>query len=105
MPAEVFELDLKKALNRALKHVPNFTQRVNDDNIQKFIQKNPTLPKVLFFSDKSRTPLVLKALSSSFKGKLGFGLVVQDPKKPEEHSNLPSEYRIKKFPSMIVIRP
>lgn len=75
MPAEEFKLDLKKALNRALKYVENNTTKLNDDNYLKFINSNPTLPKVLYFSDKKRTPIVYKAISSSFKGKLEFAFV------------------------------
>ena len=48
---------------------------LNDDNYLKFINTNPTIPKVLYLTDKKRIPISIKALSNTFKGKLSFGVI------------------------------
>lgn len=50
---------------------------VKSDNYLGFSKVDPTIPKVLYFTDneKESIPLLMKALSVSFNKKLSFGLV------------------------------
>jgi len=103
MPAVVFPLDIKKAVNKALRYIPNFTTALNDDNYLKFINTNPTVPKALFFSNKKSVPLAFKALSSSFKGKLSFGFVYQGDEEKDQ-TEIPDHFGVRKYPSLVVYK-
>jgi hypothetical protein len=68
-------------------------------NINTFINENPSVPKVLLFTDKPKgTPMVYKGLSVAFEKKLNFGLVRSND------SILVSKYNVKKFPTVIVVK-
>jgi hypothetical protein len=71
---------------------------VTSANAETFIKENPSVPKVLLFSDKKGTPLIFKALSVSFEKKLFFGLV------RSEDEILAKKYSVKKFPTLIVVK-
>ena len=64
-----------------------------------FLAENPSVPKVLLFTDKLKgTPMIYKGLSVAFEKKLNFGLV------RSSDDILVDRYAIKKFPSVIVIK-
>ncbi len=102
-PAVAYPLDMKKILNKSLKFVANNTKRLNDETYLKFINTNPTVPKVLFFSNKKRIPISIKALSTTFKGKLSFGFIYHGDEEKDQ-TEIPSSYGVKKFPSLIVFK-
>jgi len=58
------------------------------------LKENPSVPKVLLFTDKKGVSLTYKGLSVQFKGKLLFGVV----RHTEE--DLISKYKVKKYPSI-----
>ena len=61
--------------------------------------ENPSVPKVLLFTDKAKgTPMIYKGLSVAFEKKLNFGLV------RSSDDVLVDRYAIKKFPTVIVIK-
>jgi hypothetical protein len=60
--------------------------------------ENPSVPKVLLFTDKKGTPSVYKGLSVAFEKKLNFGVV------RSSDETLVSKYMIKTFPTIIVIK-
>lgn len=100
LPIKSFEkLDVKPALASALAYVPSYITVLNSDNAQAFLLTDVSLPKVLFFTDKEAAPLSLKALSNTFNKKLKFGLV-----KKSENASILEEYKIRKFPHMIVLK-
>lgn len=54
---------------------------------------------MLFTNSKKGTPFVYKALSQNFEKTLQFGLV------RETEDALAQKYKVKKFPSLLVIKP
>lgn len=57
------------------------------------------MPKVLLFTNaKKGTPFVYKALSYNFEKTLQFGLI------RESEDALAQKYKIKKFPSLLVLK-
>lgn len=98
IPAQDFDLDLKKAINQSVKYLKNYVQVVKEDNFQGFLKVDPTIPKVLYFTDNEKgvVPLMLKALSSTFNKKLSFGIVKKNDKDITEFFN------VKQFPTLMV---
>ena len=64
-----------------------------------FSKVDPTIPKVLYFSDneKENVSLLFKALSVSFHKKLSFGYVPKGQRDVNDH------FGVRKFPQLIVI--
>jgi hypothetical protein len=60
--------------------------------------ENPSVPKVLLFTDKKGVPMIYKGLSVAFEKKLTFGIV------RNSDDILVGKYSIKKFPSLIVVK-
>ena len=78
IPSIEMDLDLKKAINMGARHVQDNTEAVTNENFQGFLGTEATLPKVLLFTDKARVSLVYKALSTTLKDKMKFGVVQKD---------------------------
>lgn len=98
IPSQEFELDIKKSVNAAVKYVKNYVETVKEDNFQGFLKVDPTIPKVLYFTDseKLRVPLLLKALSVSFNKKLRFGFVQKTQR------DIVDFFHIRKYPTLLV---
>jgi len=92
------ELSTKAILNGAARYVGSNVVEVNSTNSNKFIQDNPSVPKILLFTDKKAVPLVYKALSLAFEKKLYLGIV------RAEDVALFEEYAIKSTPQILVIK-
>lgn len=72
---------------------------ITSNNHQTFIEEDPGRPKVLMFTKaKKGTPFVIKALSSNFEKTLDFGII------REGEDALAKKYKIKNFPSMVVVK-
>ena len=71
---------------------------LDNDKISGFVSENPSVPKILLFTDKKGVPNVFKALSVAFENKMHFGLV-----RPE-HDEVCNKYKIKSFPKILVVR-
>ena len=70
---------------------------LNNNNIDNFMNERVNLPKCMLFTEKKGNPLILKALSVSFDKKIDMGIV------RSSESAIVSKYKIKKFPSLMVI--
>ena len=97
-PTQEFELDLKKALNIAISFLKFSVTEVKEENAGQFLRSDVGLPKALLFTDKPGVPLIYRALSSTFKNKLRFGIIRKD------ESDLVSNYNVKKFPTILVLK-
>jgi len=102
MPAFKYEgkMEEKAISGKISKFMPDFTQKVTKDNVDTFATTDPTKPKLILFSNKKSAPTIWKALSSEtvFKRTVKFGFV------SEEEKDVVAKYKIKKFPSIIMIR-
>lgn len=67
-------------------------KKISSEEPEKFIQSNLAVPKVIYFTDKTKTPLTIKALANSFKDKLIIGIA------SGKNHTLADLYGIKKFP-------
>ena len=81
----------------ASSRMQDFVDIVNEENFDQFILRSESKIKVLLFTQKKTTPAIMKALSSHFKTYLAFGLV------RESDTQLVSRFKIKKFPTLIVL--
>lgn len=98
LPAQVFDLNIKKALNTAVRYIKNNVQKLNEENIQRYLKTDQTLPKVLFFTDKKKTSLIIKSLSSRLKEKMHFGQV------QDTEIDIIDMFDIQKFPSLLIVK-
>lgn len=72
---------------------------ITGGNAQTFLAENPSVPKVLLFTDRPKgTPLIFKGLSVAFEKKLNFGLVRHN------ETSLTDKYAVKQFPTIMVIK-
>lgn len=71
--------------------------RLNNDNIDDFLA-NQEYNKVVLFTDKKQTPLILRGLSNYFYNQLSFGEVEKDEKK------LVEKFEVKSFPTLMVYK-
>ncbi len=85
-------------MNQAVKYVKDYVKEVKDDKIQGFLRTEPTLPKVLYFTDKPRKSLLIKALSSSFNHKLSFGQI------NKTETEILDLFDVEEFPKLILIK-
>lgn len=71
VPAVDYEgpLEIDGILKLATKYIHNNVIEITEGNINTFINENPTVPKVLLFSEKKGYPLVYKGLSVEFEVK------------------------------------
>jgi hypothetical protein len=71
---------------------------ITNANLNTFTGENPSVPKVLLFTDKKGIPMLYKGLSVAFEKKLNFGIV------RETDTVLSGKYGIKSFPAIIVLK-
>ena len=60
------ELETDKLKKMAFKHIGNRVIEITSQNHDVFKEDNPSKPKVLLFTDKQKTPIVFRALSTYF---------------------------------------
>lgn len=97
-PTQDFELELKRSIGAAISHMNYQVTEVNEESAPKYLTADVSLPKALLFTDKPGLPLMYRALSSTFKNKIRFGIVRKD------QSDLITTYAIKKFPTILVLK-
>lgn len=92
------KLEGKAVFNKLAKFMPDQTERITKDNLDKFLTTEVTKPKALLFSNKKSVPLIWKALSSEtvFKRTVKFGIVTED------QTDIVQRYKVKKFPTVII---
>lgn len=71
---------------------------ITNANLNTFTGENPSVPKVLLFTDKKGVPMLYKGLSVAFEKKLNFGIV------RETDSVLVAKYQVKSFPTILVVK-
>lgn len=92
------ELNTDTLKKMAFKHIGNRVIDITSQNHDVFKSDNPGKPKVLLFSEKSKAPIVFRALSTYFDKTLEFGLVKSDDE------GLVKKYKIKSFPSFLILK-
>eukprot|EP01015_Nassula_variabilis_P007141 TRINITY_DN1542_c0_g1_i6.p1 TRINITY_DN1542_c0_g1~~TRINITY_DN1542_c0_g1_i6.p1 ORF type:complete len:314 (-),score=74.97 TRINITY_DN1542_c0_g1_i6:56-997(-) len=102
LPIPYFDLEGEPTTQELTKSASRYVQsnviEVNSANHDTFISDKPSVPKVLLFTEKKGTPLLFRALSVSFEGKLFFGIV----RNTEE--SLVNKYKVKEYPQIIVVK-
>jgi hypothetical protein len=94
----VGELDVAKIQKQAAKYLHSNAIEITNSNLKTFLAENPSVPKILLFTDKKGVPMVYKGLSVAFEKKLNFGIV------RNTDTIVVDTYQIKKFPSIIVLK-
>ena len=105
-PAPTFDLDLsgdnfdvKKLKASAGRFYADKSIEITGNNHKTFVEEDVATPKVLLFTNsKKGTPFVYKALSQNFEKTLQFGLV------RDSEDALAQKYKVKSYPSLIVIK-
>jgi len=92
------ELSTKAIVAGAARYVASNVLELNSTNINKFVQDNPSVPKVLLFTDKKGVPLMYKALSLAFEKKIFFGIIRND------NTQLFEQYAVKATPQLLVLK-
>lgn len=85
-------------MQQAAKFLHNNAIEITSANINTWINENPSVPKVILFTEQKGTPMIYKGLSVEFEKKLFFGIV----RKSEDA--LVQRYNILKFPMIIVVK-
>jgi hypothetical protein len=93
------ELNTDVLKKMAYKHIGNRVIDITSQNHDVFKSDNPGKPKVLLFTDKAKTPIVYRALSTYFDKTLEFGLV------KKEDEALVKKYKVSKFPHFLILKP
>ena len=71
---------------------------VTSSTYESFTTRDHELPKAILFSDKKGTPVVWKALSRKYVGKINMGIVKDSDKE------LLEKFNVKTFPKMVVLQ-
>jgi protein disulfide-isomerase A6 len=77
--------------------IPNIVKRVNDKNLDEWLQENKDNAKAILFSDKGTVSATLRALAIDFAGLVSVAQVKKSEKTATE------KYGITEFPSLILI--
>lgn len=104
-PAPTQDLDLSKAnfdvkvlKKQAGRFYNDKSIEITSNNHKTFVEEDVTIPKVLLFTNKKGTPFMYKALSQNFEKTLQFGII------RESEEVLASKYKVKSFPSIVIIK-
>jgi len=97
-PTSEFDLEVKGSVSKSISYLKYNVTELNEENASQFLSADISLPKALLFTDKPGIPLMYRALSSSFKNKLRFGVV------RKENGDMVSTYNVKKFPTVMVLK-
>ncbi|OMJ88336.1 hypothetical protein SteCoe_9749 [Stentor coeruleus] len=91
------ERSADKMTEFAISRVQGFLRYVNSNNIDEFLQSEPTQVKVLCFTNTKECPALIKAVSREFKGQVLFGEVRISDK------DLVEKYKVTSFPSLYFV--
>eukprot|EP00003_Mantamonas_plastica_P008804 TRINITY_DN1783_c0_g1_i3.p1 TRINITY_DN1783_c0_g1~~TRINITY_DN1783_c0_g1_i3.p1 ORF type:complete len:749 (+),score=264.27 TRINITY_DN1783_c0_g1_i3:113-2359(+) len=96
--------DARSIVSYATSQLPNWVHQINSlEKLDKFMTSKPKdLARVLLFTDKARTPTLLKAMTTEFRGRLVFGEVRKSDKGA---SDVVEKFKIGKFPTVLVVKP
>jgi len=92
------DYSIDKLQKAAARYLHSNVIEITNANLHTFVAENPSVPKVLLFTDKKGVPMVYKGLSVAFEKKLNFGIV------RSTDDVLTGKYQIKSFPSVIVLK-
>eukprot|EP00747_Dinoflagellata_sp_TGD_P027688 gnl/TRDRNA2_/TRDRNA2_132760_c0_seq1.p1 gnl/TRDRNA2_/TRDRNA2_132760_c0~~gnl/TRDRNA2_/TRDRNA2_132760_c0_seq1.p1 ORF type:complete len:455 (-),score=146.01 gnl/TRDRNA2_/TRDRNA2_132760_c0_seq1:109-1386(-) len=102
MPAFKFEgkMETKAIAGKVSRLIVDNSLKLDAENVDKFLSDAPTKPKVILFSNKKSPPTILKALSSEtvFQRTVKFGFAT------EEEGTVATKFKVKKFPTVMMIR-
>jgi protein disulfide-isomerase A6 len=86
--------------SQAAAMLPNFAEQLSDGaDADAWLARDPQVPKVLLFTDKTSTATLYKSLAIDFHHRLAMGEVRKTQKA------LVDRYEITKFPTLVVIPP
>jgi len=93
------EFVAKKITATASGYVSNLVQEVSDDTMEGFFKTNPSMPKVILFTDKAKgVPLLWKGLSVAFEEKMSLGVARSD------QADVTNKFAVKKFPQIVLTK-
>jgi protein disulfide-isomerase A6 len=93
------ERSAKGIVNAVKDKVPNSVKRVNDKNLDEWLEENKDNAKAILFSDKGVVSATLKALAIDFAGLVSVAQI----KKTEKGAV--DKYGITTYPSLILLQP
>jgi protein disulfide-isomerase A6 len=93
------ERSAKGIVNAVKDKVPNSVKRVNDKNLNEWLEENKDNAKAILFSDKGVVSATLKALAIDFAGLVSVAQI----KKTEKGAV--DKYGITTYPSLILLQP
>eukprot|EP00296_Roombia_truncata_P007823 JP446276.1.p1 GENE.JP446276.1~~JP446276.1.p1 ORF type:complete len:421 (+),score=171.67 JP446276.1:36-1265(+) len=82
----------------ATKHVKGSVKMLDANSFEDFITANVSKPHAMLFTDKTKAPLLFRALSNDFKGRMLFGLI------PSSEKALVARYKVKKIPAVVLVK-
>ena len=99
-PVQIYEGEVSgKSLNNfCARFVPSLAVDLSEENSETFLNEKPSMPKVILFTEKSGVPTLFKALSSTFEGKMLFGVA-----RPEDKT-LVSKFKVKSYPKLVLYK-
>ena len=89
--------DSEQIYSFAVSKMESYVKLVTENNFDSFIQENPDKTKVILFTSKKETPILIKALSREFKEKIAFGEV------RDSSTVLTKKFKIESFPTILAI--
>lgn len=93
------ERSAKGIVNAVKDKVPNSVKRVNDKNLDEWLEANKDSAKAILFSDKGIVSATLRALAIDFSGLVSVAQIKKTEKAAVE------KYGITEFPSLILLQP
>ena len=93
------ERSAKGIVNAVKEKVPNSVKRINDKNLDEWLQENKDSAKAILFSDKGIVSATLRALAIDFAGLVSVAQIKKSEKVAVE------KYGITEFPSLILLQP
>jgi protein disulfide-isomerase A6 len=93
------ERSAKGIVNAVKDKVPNAVKRVNDKNLDDWLQENKDSAKAILFSDKGIVSATLRALAIDFAGLVSVAQIKKSEKAAVE------KYGITEYPSLILLQP
>jgi protein disulfide-isomerase A6 len=93
------ERSAKGIVNAVKDKVPNSVKRVNDKNLDEWLDANKDSAKAILFSDKGVVSATLKALAIDFAGLVSVAQIKKTEKAAVD------KYGITAFPSLILLQP
>jgi len=83
--------------NYITKNVPSYAKLLNELDFNDFLTENYLYNKIILFTDKPNTPLMLRGISNLFFDRIEFGIVNNTQKDLIEY------FKVKQFPTIIAI--